>query len=553
MTSSLLLFLASALQATAPATPAQPGKEALAKLPRTYINTNAPAAPAKGGQEITVGHNDNLQAALDRAQPGDVITLATGTTFTGNFILRNKRTTSTKWITIRPQEWSRLPAAGVRMTPDIAAADSLPRILNASSAGVITTEAGAHHYRITGVEISITDGSPPNTGGLVQFGASSSIQRTPGDVPHHLVLDRLYIHGSASATVRRCVALNAATAAVIDSWLSDCHELGADSQAIMGWNGPGPFKIVNNYLEGAGENVMFGGGDPGIPNLTPSDIEIRHNHFFKPTSWKGKWSVKNLLEFKNAQRVFIEGNVFESTWQDGQVGFAIIMKSSNQDKTAPWSVAQDITVRNNLIRNVGAGISLAGSPDAQGGPTNTDGRRFTIVNNLITGINTGAYPGQGDGVLIIGDVTDAVVAHNTIIQPTRAAVYFALQGRAPSGPTVRTTLRDNVFVGGAYGVKGDGRNADAAFASFAPDGVFARNVFVLPSSGYGAANAFVASVDSIHFMNITSGDYRLAKTSAFKGHAGDGRDPGANIATVMSLTASAVVTAAPHAAQASQN
>ena len=69
--------------------------------------------------------------------------------------------------------------------------------------------------------------------------------------------------------------MNSARTAVVDSYLSNLHEVGADSQAIAGWNGPGPFKIVNNYLEGAGENVMFGGADPRIPNLVPSDIEIR--------------------------------------------------------------------------------------------------------------------------------------------------------------------------------------------------------------------------------------------------------------------------------------
>ena len=50
--------------------------------------------------------------------------------------------------------------------------------------------------------------------------------------------------------------------AVIDSYLSEAHVVGFDSQAICGVNGPGPFKIVNNYLEGSGENVMFGGADP---------------------------------------------------------------------------------------------------------------------------------------------------------------------------------------------------------------------------------------------------------------------------------------------------
>ena len=38
--------------------------------------------------------------------------------------------------------------------------------------------------------------------------------------------------------------------AVIDSWIDECHIHGFDSQAICTWNGPGPFRIENCFLEG---------------------------------------------------------------------------------------------------------------------------------------------------------------------------------------------------------------------------------------------------------------------------------------------------------------
>jgi hypothetical protein len=175
-------------------------------------------------------------------------------------------------------------------------------------------------------------------------------------LPHDLILDRLYVHGSPSVTLRRGVTLNSAAAAVIDSYISDCHEDGSDSQAIGGWNGAGPFKIVNNYLEGAGENFMLGGTDPSIQNLVPSDIEFRRNHCFKPLTWRigdpsyaGRpWSVKNLFELKNAQRVLIDGNVFENNWTMAQNGFAILFTVRNQDGAAPWSVVL-LSVRNRII------------------------------------------------------------------------------------------------------------------------------------------------------------------------------------------------------------
>ena len=53
--------------------------------------------------------------------------------------------------------------------------------------------------------------------------------------------------------------MNSARTAVVDSYLSEFHDRYHEAIAIMAWDGPGPFKIVNNYLEAAGENIMLGG------------------------------------------------------------------------------------------------------------------------------------------------------------------------------------------------------------------------------------------------------------------------------------------------------
>src|SRR5207244_12647765 len=135
---------------------------------------------------------------------------------------------------------------------------------------------------------------------------------------------RGHIHRLAGQAGGRGVVRNGSRLAVIDSYLADFKDQTQDAQAIEGWNGPGPFMIVNNYLEATGENAMFGGADPSIVNLVPSDIEIRHNYFFKPTSWRGVWAaVKNLFELKNARRVLVEGNIFENNWIASQAGCAI--------------------------------------------------------------------------------------------------------------------------------------------------------------------------------------------------------------------------------------
>jgi hypothetical protein len=71
---------------------------------------------------------------------------------------------------------------------------------------------------------------------------------------------------------------------------------------VCGWNGPGPFHIVNNYIEGGGQNIMFGGADPSVTNLVPSDIEIRKNFLYKPAEWFGRATIKAVIELKNARK-----------------------------------------------------------------------------------------------------------------------------------------------------------------------------------------------------------------------------------------------------------
>ena len=94
--------------------------------------------------------------------------------------------------------------------------------------------------------------------------------------------------------------------------------------------GAGPMVIENSFLEASGENVLFGGGGPGIPNLSATDITIRHCHFNKNPVWRShpvQPAVKNLFEIKNAITVLVEGNLFENCWRYGQEGHALLLKA----------------------------------------------------------------------------------------------------------------------------------------------------------------------------------------------------------------------------------
>ena len=105
---------------------------------------------------------------------------------------------------------------------------------------------------------------------IVQFGDGSRLQDTTGEIPHHLEIDCCYIHGDPDAMgQKRGVSLNSASTTIVNSYISNIKSKQEDSQAIAGWNGPGPYTIENNYLEAAGEVFLLGGADPKIPTWCP--------------------------------------------------------------------------------------------------------------------------------------------------------------------------------------------------------------------------------------------------------------------------------------------
>lgn len=240
----------------------------------------APAAAAT----LTVRAGGDLQAALDAAQPGDTILLEAGAVFSGNFTLPVK--SGGTYITVRSSTPDQeLPAAGTRMTPAYRAL--LPRIVSPNTAPALKTRPGAHHWRLLFLELgpNAIDGASE----ILQLGSGSpSTQSSLSQIAHDIEIDRLYIHGDPVRGQKRGISLNARSVTIRNSYISDIKSTAYHAQAIAGWNGPGPFLIENNYLEASGENVLFGGADPAISNLVPSDIVLRRNYVTKPMAWRSQ-------------------------------------------------------------------------------------------------------------------------------------------------------------------------------------------------------------------------------------------------------------------------
>ena len=471
---------------------------------------------------IRAGNGRELQAAIDRARPGDTITLTAGQVYSGNFVLPVKP--GSGFITIRTADLTGLPPQGARVSPRLAG--KLAVIQSPDRQPAIRTAPGAHHWRLELLEFR---GNQDGAGDIITLGDGGPAQRELTQVPHSLVIDRCYIHGDAVHGQKRGIALNSAQTTISNSYISDIKARGIEAQAIAGWNGPGPYTIENNYLEGSGQSFMLGGADPSIAGLVTADVVFKRNHLSKPLAWRDdRWTEKNLFELKNARRILIEGNLMEYSWQDGQVGYAIVVTPRNQDGRAPWATVEDVTFRNNVIRHAGGGMQIIGEDDNHpSGPT----KRITVANNLFYDISAKNWGGSGAFILIGNGPSDVVIEHNTVYQSGNILMAYGGSESQPT-PITGVRFRDNIVRHNQYGVHGSGRGVgEDSLRAYFPGIVFTSNAIAGGNArGYPAGNTFIAEEDwDTQFMNVAGGDFRLQTNSRFKKAASDGKDLGADI------------------------
>jgi hypothetical protein len=480
---------------------------------------------------ISVSAGDDLQAALNRASPGDVVALAPGATYTGNFVLPVKQ--GDAFITIRTEPTSGLPTAGQRISPDNAAL--LAKLRSPSSSPVLATAPGAHHWRVELVEFQANRGG---NGDMITLGDGSAAQSSLAQVPHDLVIDRCYIHGDKDLGQKRGISLNSAQTTISGSYITDIKAIGTDTQAIAGWNGPGPYRIDNNHLEAAGEVFLLGGATPGIHNVVPSDVVFAHNYVTRPVEWRDqKWTVKNLLELKNARRVLVEHNLFENNWLAAQAGYAIVLTPRGEKGEAAWAVVEDVTFRLNIVRHVAAGVNILGHDDA--GPSGL-ARLINISQNLFYDVNGKNWGGNGFFLLIGDGPSDIIIDHNTILQTGNLIEAYGTEGGA-AVPIRNFVFRDNIAMHNSFGVHGAGRSTgNDTLQAFFPGVVFEDNVVAGGRANlYPSGNLFpsVAELQD-QFVSMAQNDYRLKSDSRYRAVSSDGDPVGAPIEQLSGFTRS---------------
>jgi hypothetical protein len=464
--------------------------------------------------DISVSSSSELQRALTDARPGDNIVLGVGAAYTGNFVLPNKGPADA-YITIRSSQSDSL-RPGARVRPDDGR--FMAAIVTPNSAPAIDAADGANHYRLIGLEVRPAPGVYVYD--LVRLGSGETASANA--LPYDFVLDRVYVHGDAGAGSKRGIALNCKQVVIQNAHISDFKSTSQDTQAVAGWNGPGPFTVTNSYLEASGENLLFGGSPPVIPGLVPSDITIEGNYFFKPLSWRPgtpayagtAWSVKNLLELKSAQRVRISGNVFENDWVSAQNGFAILF--TVRATSDPTAVVKDIAFTDNLVSNTPGVVNILGIDDAIK-PAAGQTSNLVISNNLLTGVTNILFQ-------ILNGAKSITIEHNTGLQGGSAVVADAL-------PSPGLVFRDNLVAQGTYGVFGGGAGSGtAALKAYFPGYVFQKNVVVgADPDFYPPGNYYPKTVAEVGFVDYANGNLALGPRSRFARAGSGGSAPGARV------------------------
>jgi hypothetical protein len=404
---------------------------------------------------------------------------------------------------------------------------------------------------------------------------------TPFGAVDHIIVDRVWLHGSRQDDTATGVNFNGMTdAAVVDSYFSDFHctaitgscSEGHAIAAGVGTIATGPLRIAGNFIEASSENILFGGG---YSTVRPTDIEIRRNHFFKPLTWKkgqtgyvggyngNPFVVKNHIELKNAVRVLIEGNIFENNWGGfSQSGYSIVLTAKNQAGANGTNLCSacavtDVTIRYNKISHTGAGIQMADLRSDNGGIASA-GERFSIHDTTIDDIEAGFYVGSGTLFQVYNGWPTHPLKNITINHitgfPDPLSKIISLGNKITNPQMSGFTLTNSILGKSLYPMWSVGGLTDCAiynvplsslnscFGSwiFTDNAVIATSAINYPPSKWPVGNYFPATTSTVDFTNFNGGDlgnYQLLSSSPYQNMGSDGKDLGADMNALAAATA----------------
>lgn len=406
----------------------------LERAQKIQTDVNALVASLSVPPPISVPAGSALQAALDAAPAGATLVLAAGT-YPGSVLIG------------KPVTLTAGPLTAGRVTP----AQITAWIVGSVGSDAVTVTATGVTLKGIGVK------SLDSTRQLVAVTGANFVGQ------------QLALMGSPTTGQHRCLLAHSANGLLTDSVVDECWLPGRDAQAVGGWMDTNGWTFTNNYLGGGAEIVMFGGADAPSALRIPRNVTMVGNTLSKHmTAWLAAGAqLKNGLELKCIDGFVFTDNIVEYAGP-AQGGYTLVLKSANQDGTAPFTVTQNVRIERNIFRHGGGGASFVGQ---DGSNPAIKMNHVEIRNNLFEADPTTA-PGGGDGR---GFIFQSAVDHLTLEANTltgknlAAEMYFV--GPPPTALVLKN-LKGILPKTSLYGVKIDADGSGLpAVQAWAPDAV----------------------------------------------------------------------------------
>lgn len=544
--------------------------------------------------DVDADHSGDLQAAIEAAvalatsSGNDVIVeLTSGSSYSRStsdfktYRLPTRPSGETNWIVLRSSNFGATPAVATtaRVIPSDATDMAKLPMSTADGLPTIATDGPAHHYWLIGLDLEVGSysqayspirlGSAYPTSHVTDEDYTLSVSHVADieDLPSYICVDRCYIHSTddtlSTGKLRQGIRAEGRYVCIRNCDISNVKDT-QDAQAIWACYGTGPYHIENNFLEATGENIMFGGDTTPWEGTRPSDITVVGNHLQKNIDWKtpNLWGVKNIFELKNAKRVLFEGNILDTCWADGQNGDAFVLTVRNQtyERSAattgenPWAEVSDLTIRKNLIHDVGLGVNSHVGDNLGAGNGSRTSKRWNIYDNVFYNVRSDYYSAARLFRFTTYSVANARtgdyirVEHNTALFKDDLECNSAVNRENDGGPDVadNVVIKNNILGAGQYWLSGpgvlNGVGADPPLYSnvrmVRPEETnYATRVAAGDQATfYNADDAAGVDFEDYAGGDFLAGDWTLAATSRFKAggsaDADDGEDMGADIAAL---------------------
>jgi hypothetical protein len=299
---------------------------------------------------------------------------------------------------------------------------------------------GGHYWYICGLHLTNADvvvNCP-----MLMVGGTARYAWLGAHVADHVVVDRVWAEGrGGSFKCARPITVLGHHIAVVNCYSRGGATTSGDAQGIHIVKGigranfagdvlgdPSPVHIENNFTEAEHESMNVGGDVYNLDDLTKpeiTDVTIRGNFITKDlrrhpcvgtTYWSGYGMTydstlgsqcKNLMEFKQGNRILVEGNHFRHAWRpaDNQ-NYMMVMNTSGARSTSydpatnvtthtppnawiQYCGIRDITVRYNVFEGMKGWFQFAGCAYSNSALSDRDApddgvsTRWRLHDNLI--------------------------------------------------------------------------------------------------------------------------------------------------------------------------